>query len=142
METPVKTYTGGKLHHCNEPEKDDLTVAYLSGYHDGKKQAAESTGILVADLRQQLEVASYWGPRWEEEYAKNEPLRQRLNEVIDECGEYACENNGLKQQLAECQKKNDKLMALLRRHITVYRVADEAWDPEAECDRLLAKELE
>ena len=32
-----------------------------------------------------------------------ELLHKQLAEVVDECGEYACENNGLKQQLAECQ---------------------------------------
>lgn len=78
MTTPVKTYTGGKPHHCTEPEHDDLTVAYLAGYHDGKRAMAERV---------------------------------------------------------------QKLEAALKKNIRVYRVADEAWDPDAEVERLFKKEM-
>jgi hypothetical protein len=49
---------------------------------------------------------------WREEA---ESLRQQLAEVIDECGEYACANNGLKLQLAESRAACDE----------IYRVAAE-----------------
>ena len=40
---------------------------------------------------------------WDKAADEIKLLRLKLREVINECGEYACENNGLKQQLAECQ---------------------------------------
>lgn len=39
--------------------------------------------------------------------------------------------------LAELCADYDALEAALRWHIRVYRVADEAWEPEAEIDRLM-----
>ena len=46
------------------------------------------------------------------------------------------------KELAELLDEHDRLRKALRWHIRVYRVADEAWDPEAETDRLMAKALE
>lgn len=39
--------------------------------------------------------------------------------------------------LAELCADYDALHATLRWHIRVYRVADEAWEPEAETDRIM-----
>jgi hypothetical protein len=54
----------------------------------------------IKSLRQQLDVASYWGPRWEKEHAENKALRQQLDQTIEEC---AKKLNIQGKQLAECQ---------------------------------------
>ena len=47
-----------------------------------------------------------------------------------------------------CHERNkllaeiDHLRAALRHYIRIYRVADEAWDPEAETDRIMRRVME
>lgn len=45
---------------------------------------------------------------WDKAADEIKLLQLRLKEVINECGEYACENNGLKQQIANLQALLDK----------------------------------
>ena len=47
---------------------------------DSKKTCAKMLFDQENTFKQQLEVASYWGPRWEKEYAENKSLRQQLAE--------------------------------------------------------------
>jgi hypothetical protein len=69
-------------------------------------------------LRKQLEVASYWGPRWEKEHAENELLRQQLADIKREWSiadshkeDYA---EKLEQQLAQCQARENVLRDALK----------------------------
>jgi len=65
--------------------------------------------------------------------------RKKLASCLANKWKARCEK--AEQQLAECQTREKVLRDRLRWHIRVYRVADEAWDPEAECDRLMEKEV-
>ena len=40
-------------------------------------------------------------------------------------------------ELRRLQDENEKLEKALRYHILIYRVADEAWNPEADVDRIM-----
>ena len=46
------------------------------------------------------------------------------------------------RKLLENKAEIERLRAALRRHIRIYRVADETYDPEAETDRLMALALQ
>jgi len=139
MDRPVKTYCGGVPYYVD-------TVDSLRKELKAAKENAEFHFANYEALQQQL--ASYIK---EDEIKAN--VNKLLVEQLAECQAMYLDledvyrhsvddENALNQQLAECQALNEKLTARLRWHIRVYRVADEAWSPEADCDRLMAKELE
>ena len=82
---------------------------------------------IVERLRDWMTIDQTTSPasRMAEAAYEIESLRKQLAEVIDECGEYACENNGLKQQLAECQARENVLRDALESAF-----GNEYWRPD------------
>lgn len=72
-------------------------------------------------------------------------MKRGIGEARREIGKWLNEETGReidRRALAELCGAYDLLYAELRRHIRMYRVADEAWNPEAEVDRLMGQVLE
>jgi len=95
---------------------------------------------MIDDFIKQLEEGGY-GTTPEETAEVIKSLQRQLTECQKQHELVTSWLNPTREQLLACQAREKVLRDHLRWHIRVYRVADDAWSPEADCDRLMEREV-
>lgn len=83
------------------------------------------------------EIAGYMG--WRGPGAYTEHKMRKVKAAIADAAARERESNNA--EIARLRDRVERLRAALHHHIRIYRVDDEAFDPEAETDRLMALAL-